>query len=97
MLVLQMYSAANVSGWTGKNCSEDIDECESSPCENGATCLNYDGGFNCTCVDGYEGDLCGEWIDFCERLKPCQNGGTCTAITGGYQCDCTGTGKFSRT
>ena len=36
----------------------DIDECESDPCQNGATCIDQENGFECQCADGYEGDLC---------------------------------------
>ena len=39
--------------------SPDIDECASSPCENGGTCENNIGYFECTCVvDLYEGTVC---------------------------------------
>ena len=36
----------------------DVDECDSSPCLNGATCVDGVDGFSCSCVDGYSGDLC---------------------------------------
>ena len=36
----------------------DINECESSPCANGATCMDKVNGYNCTCLDGFEGDNC---------------------------------------
>ena len=39
--------------------SPDIDECASSPCENGGTCKNKIGLFECTCVFHlYEGTVC---------------------------------------
>lgn len=28
-----------LAGYTGLNCSEDIDDCRDNPCENGGTCL----------------------------------------------------------
>ena len=43
------------------NCSclfSDIDECDSSPCMNGATCTDHIDGFNCSCVAGYTGNMC---------------------------------------
>ena len=38
----------------------DIDEClaVTNPCENGATCVDNDGSYTCTCLAGYEGPNC---------------------------------------
>ena len=36
----------------------DIDECLTSPCQNGGTCTNKENGYTCDCVDGYKGDNC---------------------------------------
>ena len=38
----------------------DIDEClfVPPPCQNGATCMNQDGDYTCTCASGYEGKNC---------------------------------------
>ena len=35
----------------------DINECESSPCQNSGTCVEGIGMFTCECP-GYEGDMC---------------------------------------
>ena len=75
------------AGWQGLNCNDDIDECLSSPCQNGATCYNTDGSYNCTCAEGYEGELCEVDIDECLSL-PCQNGATCIDHVAFYECDC---------
>ena len=32
------YSCQCTSGYTGRNCTEDINECDSNPCKNGGTC-----------------------------------------------------------
>ena len=32
------YECMCDEGWTGRNCDENIDECASNPCRNGATC-----------------------------------------------------------
>ncbi|XP_071848270.1 uncharacterized protein [Apostichopus japonicus] len=45
------------TGWDGDLCHEDIDECQSSPCQNG-NCLNNEGSFTCDCNTGYTGELC---------------------------------------
>ena len=39
----------------GETCSEDIDECSSNPCQNGATCMDQLGSFNCTCLPLHTG------------------------------------------
>ena len=40
----------------------DINECESNPCKNGATCNNNINSYSCTCVAGYIGTNCEEGI-----------------------------------
>jgi hypothetical protein len=34
----------------------DVNECQSSPCGNNATCNNTGGSYNCSCIQGFEGD-----------------------------------------
>ena len=36
----------------------DINECDSNPCQNGATCTDHVNSYNCTCAPGYEGANC---------------------------------------
>ena len=36
----------------------DVDECQSSPCLNGATCVDLENGYRCQCAEGWEGDTC---------------------------------------
>ena len=36
----------------------DIDECVSSPCQNGGTCIDIINAYTCDCVPGYLGDNC---------------------------------------
>ena len=36
----------------------EINECDSHPCMNDATCHDETNAFNCTCADGYEGVNC---------------------------------------
>lgn len=42
--------------------SIDRNECLRNPCLNGATCVNTMGSYYCTCIDGWEGDLCDKGI-----------------------------------
>ena len=36
----------------------DIDECASSPCQNGGSCTDQVNGYSCNCVYGYNGTDC---------------------------------------
>ena len=41
--------------------TSDINECASSPCQNGGQCRDTVNGFECeNCAAGYEGELCDE-------------------------------------
>ena len=45
-----------------------MDECASSPCQNGGTCVNSFGSYSCNCDAGDTGDNC-ETGNLC--LDPC--------------------------
>ena len=36
----------------------DVDECNSSPCQNNGSCLERVNGFECGCMSGYTGEKC---------------------------------------
>jgi hypothetical protein len=36
----------------------DVDECSSSPCENGGSCTDLVNGYTCACAAGYTGVNC---------------------------------------
>lgn len=44
--------------FTGENCSVNIDECESEPCQNGGSCEDKINGYTCTCSAGFLGESC---------------------------------------
>uniref|UniRef100_A0A8B9QUS3 Aggrecan core protein n=1 Tax=Anas platyrhynchos TaxID=8839 RepID=A0A8B9QUS3_ANAPL len=46
--------------------TEDTDECHSSPCLNGATCVDGIDSFKCLCLPSYGGDLCEIDLQNCE-------------------------------
>ncbi|XP_052663843.1 aggrecan core protein isoform X1 [Harpia harpyja] len=47
--------------------TEDTDECHSSPCLNGATCVDGIDSFKCLCLPSYGGDLCEIDLENCEE------------------------------
>ncbi|GAU98557.1 hypothetical protein RvY_09686-2 [Ramazzottius varieornatus] len=48
------------SGFEGLRCERDIDECQQTPCHNGATCENLFGSFRCNCTSQTRGQFCDE-------------------------------------
>ncbi|NP_001161532.1 FAT tumor suppressor-like protein [Saccoglossus kowalevskii] len=60
--------------------------CLSSPCVNGATCLDIDGTFQCNCMMNWFGDRC-QFTSPCGP-SPCRNGGTCINEKTDFRCEC---------
>lgn len=69
------------------NCDVDVDECDSDPCHNGATCQDRIDEYLCLCAHGFEGVHCEVDVDECAS-DPCQNGGSCNDGVNGYNCTC---------
>ncbi|KAL3846878.1 hypothetical protein ACJMK2_017830 [Sinanodonta woodiana] len=74
------------NGWTGLNCSEDIDECSSNPCHSGTCYNNKYGEYLCICNPGWTGKQCELAINECQS-SPCRKG-TCQGLVSSYRCDC---------
>ncbi|MCP9266359.1 GCC2 and GCC3 family protein [Dirofilaria immitis] len=85
-------------GFTGSDCSIEINHCTSSPCVNG-TCKPKFLGYTCICDESHKGDRCEILIDPCDR-KPCNINSECRALSYGYKgkfvCNCAAgwTGKY---
>ena len=50
-----------------KACTVNSDDCASTPCQNGGTCTDSVGTFQCVCKLGYDGKMCENDIDDCAR------------------------------
>ncbi|GMS89377.1 hypothetical protein PENTCL1PPCAC_11552 [Pristionchus entomophagus] len=52
-------------GWTGDNCTQDVDECQapSNPCPSHGLCINTRGAFQCVCADGSCGEDATQRVD----------------------------------
>lgn len=86
------FSCECTSGWTGQNCSEEMNECDSDPCMNRAPCheSTIPGQFVCLCPPFYTGKFCHQHYNPCDPLTdPCRNNVTClTLVDGNHYCVC---------
>ena len=74
-------------GTVGDRCETNYDDCFSSPCQNGGTCIDGLQDYTCQCPSGTSGKDCNININECES-EPCQNGAICTNGFGAPVCDC---------
>eukprot|EP00105_Crassostrea_gigas_P037421 XP_019921569.1 PREDICTED: fibrillin-1 isoform X2 [Crassostrea gigas] len=80
-------------GWTGENCTVDINECENNQdiCGKEKVCQNLEGSYICNCKEGFQknGDSC-EDIDECSdiTLNTCADDTNCQNLYGNYTCNC---------
>ncbi|XP_020488730.2 sushi, nidogen and EGF-like domain-containing protein 1 isoform X1 [Labrus bergylta] len=81
------FTCSCLAGFTGRQCQIDVDECSSSPCQNGGTCEDQINGFVCRCPPGFTGSQCETDIDEC-RDRPCLNNASCIQGSGGFTCVC---------
>ena len=66
------------TGFTGANCSTDINECTALTdlCRNHTLCNNTIGGYVCSCDPGWSGTYCTVDINECAS-NPCKMNSTC--------------------
>lgn len=51
-----LFTPLPIPGFSGALCQLDVDECASTPCRNGAKCVDQPDGYECRCAEG-EGRL----------------------------------------
>ncbi|XP_048587267.1 protein crumbs [Nematostella vectensis] len=84
---LGTYGCSCKAGYRGKNCQENIDECDPNPCLNGGTCVDGINGFNCSCFIGFTGERCETNIDDCVS-NTCNANQDCVDQVNNYTCVC---------
>lgn len=82
------YTCICVNGWAGQNCTENVNDCSSAACENGATCHDRVGHFYCECTPDKTGLLC--QLDNGCYNNPCHPNATCdpSPVDGRPVCTC---------
>ncbi|KAM9085432.1 sushi, nidogen and EGF-like domain-containing protein 1 isoform 7-T9 [Megaptera novaeangliae] len=81
------YTCSCLSGFTGRRCHLDVNECASHPCQNGGTCTHGVNSFICQCPAGFGGPTCETAQSPCDA-RECGNGGWCQAEGGSAVCVC---------
>ncbi|XP_045875590.1 sushi, nidogen and EGF-like domain-containing protein 1 isoform X8 [Meles meles] len=81
------YTCSCLSGFTGKRCHLDVNECASHPCQNGGTCTHGVNSFSCQCPASFGGPTCETPLSPCDT-RECKNGGRCQAEEGSAVCLC---------
>ncbi|KAL4228211.1 DNA repair protein Rad9 [Mactra antiquata] len=67
------YECLCKPGYEGKNCSIEINECKSNPCQAGGECIDLVGNYTCCCPIGRAGKNCEEELNECSNSAYYEN------------------------
>ena len=71
------FSLVYFTGFSGRHCDVDIDDCIPSPCYFGGKCHDELNGFSCECKDGFLGYGCEAVVRQCKFIHPCGDNAVC--------------------
>ncbi|XP_043927051.1 growth arrest-specific protein 6 isoform X1 [Protopterus annectens] len=78
-------------GWRGKNCEEDIDECQVNNGSCHHICKNKPGSYHCLCQNGYfllpDNKTCHD-VDECKVSPDICGEANCVNLDSSYECQC---------
>uniref|UniRef100_A0A182NE63 Protein eyes shut n=1 Tax=Anopheles dirus TaxID=7168 RepID=A0A182NE63_9DIPT len=81
------FTCRCTEGYEGRLCDEETNECASSPCQNGAICIDKFASYVCACPMGFSGTNCEEEIMLCAS-SPCANQALCLMEEDSPTCYC---------
>ena len=67
---------------------QGLDYCAGNPCGSYGTCNSIINGYECQCLNGYNGIHCEHNINECNS-NPCENDSICQDLVADYHCQCT--------
>ncbi|KAI3381826.1 hypothetical protein SNEBB_004042 [Seison nebaliae] len=93
------YTCHCHEGYKGIHCTDIIDECDTTGCQNGGECVMLHMSItrtnerlmpHCMCPRGFEGDKCEKKIDVNFESQECKNNGILVKDNGTVFCECVG-------
>ena len=79
-----------IPGFTGSDCSVNIDDCARVNCSGNGVCIDGTNSFSCDCDPGFAGQMCDvmDVIDNNCQPNPCGLNGRCVDGPSNYTCLC---------